>query len=274
MLHHKTVSGQVLPFFVTIPHSGELLPAEAGWLHGLPEPHLMRDVDRYVDKLYVESLKQLSIPHIVAECHRYVIDLNRLPGDFDAQAVLHAVNPVGTHPKGLHWCMTTMGEPLITTPMTLDQHKLLVLKYYQPFHDAVKDQFAQFSKSKPMYHLDAHSMPSRGTKMHNDPGENRADIVVSDFHGKSCRKEFTEIVIEAYKAQGFSVSYNWPYFGGGITQMYGKPELNQHTLQVELNRQTYMNEDTKKIAPQFAATQAKIASAIKRIQNDLSTLKD
>lgn len=233
----------------------------------------MRDVDRYVDRLYEDHLKQLGIPYIVAECHRYVIDLNRLPGDFDAQAVLHAVNPAGTHPKGLHWCVTTMGEPLITSPMTPDQHDLLVLKYYQPFHDAVKSQFESFKTQGPIYHLDAHSMPSRGTGLHNDPGEERADVVVSDFHGKSCRKEFTDIVIAAYKAQGFSVAYNWPYFGGGITQMYGKPELNHHTLQVELNRKTYMNEDTKKTIPEFENTKKKISAAITQIRQELIHLK-
>lgn len=272
MIYHKTEGGQVLPFFVTIPHSGELLPHEATWLQGLSEPHLMRDVDRYVDKLYEDHLKRLHIPYIVAECHRYAIDLNRLPGDFDAQAVQNAVNPAGTHPKGLHWCITTQGEPIITTPMTPDQHDLLVLKYYQPFHDTVKKVFAEFG-SGPVYHLDAHSMPSQGTGLHNDPGEERADIVVSDFHGKSCRREFTDIVIAAYTAQGFSVSYNWPYFGGGITQMYGKPEHNHHTLQVELNRKTYMNEDTKKMSSLFAQTQAKIGRALDQIYESLKDLR-
>lgn len=272
MIYHKSVGDQVLPFFVTIPHSGELIPTEAVWLKGLSEPHLMRDVDRYVDKLYTDHLKRLQIPYIQAECHRYVIDLNRLPGDYDAQAVKGAVNPAGTHPKGLHWCITTVGEPLIVEPMSPDQHDLLVLKYYQPFHDQVKAVFSELGAG-PIFHLDAHSMPSKGTELHNDPGEERADVVVSDFHGKSCRRDFTELVIAAYSAQGFKVAYNWPYFGGGITQMYGRPEENHHTLQVELNRKLYMNEDDKKINSLFADTQSRIGKALEQIATELKHFK-
>lgn len=271
MFDYKTDSSQVLPFFVTIPHSGELVPEEATWLAGLTEPHLMRDVDRFVDKLYEGHLQKLAVPYLRADCHRYVIDLNRLPTDFDAQSVENAKNALGTHPKGLHWCLTTVGEPLILQPMSMKLHQTLVQKYYEPFHAQIKKHFAHFPQG-PVYHLDAHSMPSQGTSAHNDPGETRADVVVSDFHGKSCSKKFTEIVIAAYEQQGFKVAYNWPYFGGGITQMYGKPEQNQHTLQVELNRKTYMDEHTKKIHDGFVSTQAKVGGALKSIASELRKL--
>ena len=113
-------------------------------------------------------------------------------------------------------------------------------------------------------------MPSKGTGLHNDPGQERADVVVSDFHGKSCRKEFVDLVIAAYEAQGFSVAYNWPYFGGGITQMYGRPK-RRHTLQVELNRRTYMNKDTKQTNPLFDETQ-KNPKAMEAIVHSLRLL--
>ncbi len=255
-------------FFVTIPHSGEFVPEQATWLKGLPEPVLMRDVDRYVDQLYVPHLQQLQVPHIVAECHRYVIDLNRLEKEFDQDSVLGAIEPLGKHPKGLHWSMTTFGEKLITEPMSLELHENFVKLYYRPFHDKVR-ALAQTFPSGPIFHIDAHSMPSQGTKMHNDPGETRADIVVSDFHGKSARKDFVDLIISSYEQAGFKVAYNWPYFGGGITQMYGKPEQDHHTVQVELNRALYMNEDTKKKSPLFAETQNKISQALKSIVANL-----
>ncbi|MCB9073516.1 MAG: N-formylglutamate amidohydrolase [Bdellovibrionaceae bacterium] len=273
VIYHNSDHERELPFFVTIPHSGEFVPPEATWLKGLLEPHLMRDVDRFVDKLYEPTLQNMQISYIRAECHRYVIDLNRKPDEYDAAAVQGAALTAGTFPKGLHWCVTTIGEPLITTPMSMEQHEHFVRLYYEPFHSEVKKLAGRFTQT-PIYHLDAHSMPSKGTKAHNDPGEERADIVVSDFHGKSCRKEFVELVIEAYKAQGFRVAYNWPYVGGGITQMYGHPEKNHHTLQVELNRKTYMNEDTKKMTDQFAETQARIARALEQVAHDLRLLVD
>ena len=231
----------------------------------------MRDVDRYVDSLYIETLNRLEIPYIATHCHRYVIDQNRRPTDFDLESVENAAHPPGTHTKGLHWCQTTFGEPLILKPMSSATHQELVDKYYTPFHQQIRERFSAYG-SCAVYHLDAHSMPSRGTQAHNDPGEDRADIVVSDFRGKSCHQGFTHLVIEAYKNQGFTVAYNWPYFGGGITQMYGRPEQNHHTLQVELNRKTYMDEVTKKKNSHFEDTQLRISHALAHIHKNIPHL--
>ncbi len=108
--------------------------------------------------------------------------------------------------------------------------------------------------------------------MHNDPGGKRADVVISDFHGKSSRKDFVELIKEAFTQAGFSISYNWPYFGGGITQMYGRPDEKHHTVQIELNRSLYMDESTKKKLPIFAETQTKLTTAIQAIRNGLEGL--
>ena len=102
-------------------------------------------------------------------------------------------------------------------------HKELINKYYWPFHEKVKATYeaikAQgFSK---VYHIDAHSMPSLGTQFHRDPGETRAEIVISDLEGKSCEPEFKDLVVHSFKSAGFEVAYNWPYKGGRVTEIYG-----------------------------------------------------
>ena len=241
------ITAENLPVFVSIPHSGEKVPPEVTWLNK-PEVTLMRDVDRYVDKLYEPGIQNLKLQSIVTDWHRYVVDLNRKPEDFDQQSVEGANEPKGKHPKGLHWSVTTHQEPLIEEPMTMELHNQLVANYYQPFHDqvqATRDHL--FSAYSQVYHLDLHSMPSLGTDLHPDPGQQRAEVVISDFHGQSASPEFLEVVMKAYQEVGFQVAYNWPYVGGGITQMYGRPQENRHTIQVELNRALYMNEETKKL---------------------------
>jgi len=252
-----------------------MLPDAATWLHGLPEPVLMRDVDRYVNELYHPLINGESLPAVIAECHRYVIDLNRKPDEFDAQAVEGAHFAIGTHPKGLHWSVTTLGEPLIKVPMSMKDHIDFVNMYYSPFHEQVQrlaELVKQQSGSKDIYHLDLHSMPSQGTAMHNDPGQKRADVVISDFHGKSARADFVDLVKSAYTKAGFNIAYNWPYFGGGITQMYGHPDKGHHTVQVELNRALYMNEDTKKQSSSFSEVQLKLSAAIRAVRAGLSAL--
>lgn len=261
----------MLPFLVTIPHSGEKVPAEASWLQGLEEPHLMRDVDRYVHLLYEPILQQLKVPTVIGDWHRYVVDLNRQPDEYDQDAVLGAANEKGSHTKGLHWVQTTIGEPLISEPISMQLHQQLVDNYYQPFHDEVARQAEEIKTAHGVvYHLDLHSMPSVGTDMHPDPGEKRADVVVSDYHGKSAATEFLDIVRAAYEEAGFKVAYNWPYVGGGVTRRYGQPEKGHHTIQVELNRDLYMDENSKGMVDEFfVTTQLRLCRAIEFVYERL-----
>ena len=126
-------------FFVTIPHSGEQIAPETPWLQGLPEPTLMRDIDRYVDGLYKPGLEALNIDFIETVWHRYVVDLNRFPEDIDQASVEGAEAPAGTQPKGYHWSVTTHNEPLIKTPMSWETHQRITELYYQPFPTHLKE---------------------------------------------------------------------------------------------------------------------------------------
>lgn len=259
-------------FFVSIPHSGEKVPDEAPWLKALPEPILMCDVDRFVDQLYLPSLKTLNVPTLVCEWHRYAADLNRLPDDVDANSVVGSINPKGSHNTGLHWVQTTKGYQLMPHPISKVVHEALIKNYFDPFHQRIRNQYENFRKMghKKIFHIDAHSMPSMGTAAHRDPGNKRAEIVISDVDGKSSGTEFKDLVIAAYKNAGFEVAYNWPYKGGRLTQTYGKPDEGQHVVQVEMNRSIYMDEETKqKVDGNFQQTQAKLESAVRYILDGL-----
>lgn len=261
----------MLPFFISIPHSGEKVPAEASWLSGLEEPILMCDVDRFVDDLYRPGIEKLQIPSVVAEWHRYVVDLNRLPDDVDASSVTGHPNAAGKFTTGLLWVKTTTGIQLMPNPISATLHQSLVQKYFEPFHAQVRSQYESFKKlgHKTVYHLDAHSMPSRGTAAHRDPGADRPQIVVSDCDGTSCPTEFKDLVISAYERAGFQVAYNWPYKGGRVTQTYGKPEAGQWAIQVELNRSLYMDEKTKKKNASYDKTRTQIGRALEYLVQEL-----
>ena len=82
---------QTVPFFISIPHSGEKVPPQTPWLQHLPEVLLMSDVDRYVDRLYQPVIEALEIPSQKTEWHRYAVDLNRIPADIDQASVIGAI---------------------------------------------------------------------------------------------------------------------------------------------------------------------------------------
>ena len=261
---------------VTIPHSGEKVPPQAPWLKALPEEILMCDVDRYVDFLYEPSLQKLQLPYVKTEWHRYAGDLNRIPEDVDSASVLGNANPAGVHRRGFLWAITTYNQSLMPGPVSPKTHQELVELIYEPFHASVRKLYENYESAgrKKVFHLDAHSMPSVGTKEHRDPGEHRAEIVVSDCHGKSCDPRFRDLVIAAYAVAGFKVGFNWPYFGGRVSEHYGQPAHNHHAIQVEMNRALYMDEKTKKLRPEEAQKiQTKIEIALQYICQNLPALQ-
>jgi len=255
---------------VTLPHSGEKVPDSCFWLQGLPKEVLLRDVDRFVDQLYQPVLERLGIHYVKTEWHRYAVDLNREPHDVDQDSVEGAVLPSGSMSRGFHWVRTTYGEKLITKPLTRKEHEFLVNLVYKPFHSQIQNLANPAIQSgEHVWHLDLHSMPSVGTSEHRDPGEVRADIVISDNHGRSADKKFVDLIIIAYVRSGFKVRYNWPYYGGKITELYGNPSRKHHTVQVEINRSLYMSESSKEKNENFAVTQKKLESAIAFIKNEI-----
>jgi N-formylglutamate deformylase len=263
------------PLLITIPHSGERVPDETPWLKPLTETLLMFDVDRYVDQLYQPIIDRLDLPSVKTEWHRYAIDLNRWKDDVDRDSVEGHLNESGKFPRGLHWAITTKGEKLMPGPMPKATHDLLIEKYFEPFHLHVRTALEAIRKAgaKTTYHIDAHSMPSLGTKEHRDPGELRADVVVSDCDGKSCSSFFKDLVIAAYQDAGFKVAYNWPYKGGRVTETYGRPAEKQEALQVEFNRSLYMNEETKRLrTDRLHDVQSKLSQAVGTIYAQLPDL--
>jgi N-formylglutamate deformylase len=267
MIHARAMTSQSL--LATLPHSGEKIPDFCTWLQGLPEEILMCDVDRYIDFLYEPALNELKIPFVKTEWHRYAGDLNRLPEDVDSSTIENHATPRGPHVRGFHWAITTHAHILMPQPMSMETHEKLVKLIYEPFHQKIKETCLQFPDG-PIYHLDLHSMPSVGTAQHRDPGELRADIVISDQLGKSSSAAFRDLVISSFVVAGFKVGYNWPYLGGRMTETYGRPSMGHHTLQVELNRSLYMDEKSKKLKNNYLEIQNKLKLALSSVVKGLS----
>ncbi|MBE8221908.1 MAG: N-formylglutamate amidohydrolase [Bdellovibrionales bacterium] len=258
--------------FVSIPHSGEKIPKEAVWLADKDKDILLCDIDRFVDKLYLPVIKKNKIPSIYSSCHRYALDLNRLETDINSKTVCDSTNTINadsTLASGLYWTKTTKGDLLLSSPLKLTTHKALLNKIYYPFHDTIKKYQQIFLKNfKKAYHLDLHSMPSVGTQAHIDNGKKRPEVVISDLNGKSCSVDFSNLVKKEF-SNYFEVSYNWPYKGGGITKKHASPKTNCHSIQIELRRDLYMDENTKELLPKHIDIQLKLQKCVTKIYSSL-----
>jgi N-formylglutamate amidohydrolase len=79
--------------------------------------------------------------------------------------------------------------------------------------------------------------------MDRDSGHSRVDFVLGDCHGTACAPEVIATAGGSFEDLGYSVSRNTPYSGAFVTRHYGQPARAVHALQIEINRDLYMDED-------------------------------
>jgi N-formylglutamate deformylase len=99
----------------------------------------------------------------------------------------------------------------------------------------------------------------------DDPGRERADVVLGDRDGTSCEGAFTRLCAESFAALGYSVAVNDPYKGVELVRRHGRPAERRHSLQIELKRTLYMDETTLEPNagyPRLARDLGEVAAAI------------
>jgi len=64
---------------------------------------------------------------------------------------------------------------------------------------------------------------------------------LGDRFGRSCYPDTIARIQGIFRAAGYTVSTNYPYAGGFVTTHYGRPESGIEALQIEVNRDLYLN---------------------------------
>ena len=243
---------QTLPVVVDVPHAGEWIPDEVAREMILQDQVLKRDLDLYVDQLWQDA-PALGATLIASNVSRYVLDLNRAADDVSPETVqgAQAIDRPGYYKdRGVVWRTTTDGAPVMAKAMTPEAFERRIATFHAPYHaalrsacDRVRQQFGYCVL------VDGHSMPSRGRSGHTDPGSRRADIVPGDIEGASCAGAISGLVHDHFKLQGYRVKPNTPYKGGFITRHFGQPSERLHAIQIEVNRDLYMDEESFRIKP-------------------------
>jgi N-formylglutamate deformylase len=269
-------SDQSTPVLVSVPHAGISVPDIERKLLSATEDTLLRDADLFVDRLYANAPRR-GASLVAAEISRYVVDLNRATDDVDREAVPEHPSPKPELPRGLIWRLSTEGKVVLTRPMTMLEYHERLARYYHPYQNKIAEELtARREKFGYAILIDGHSMPSVGRAGHTDPGRRRADVVPGVRGGTSCARELQDLVVSHFKSAGLSVAVDDPYKGGNITATYGKPKENWHTIQIELNRDLYMDE--VRCVPkdaEFRALATILEGLVERVSNlKLSTLTE
>jgi N-formylglutamate amidohydrolase len=157
---------------------------------------------------------------------------------------------------------------IYSEPLSLAAAKIRIKDLYHPYHDALQGLIDEartlFGKA---LLIDCHSMPG-----FNSMGSRRSDIILGDRFGKSCSPEIVTLIETLFHDLGYSVSRNYPYAGGFVTKHYGKPCESTNAIQIEINRDLYLNPITLDKKPGFTALAKNISLIINSIIKEVTAL--
>ncbi len=262
-----------IPLVLDSPHSGRRFPADFD--AAVSEQELREGEDCFVDELYAGAA-ELGAPLLSAQWPRTYLDPNRHPGDVDLD-LIEGPWPGEYRPSGkarfgkaLVWRTLEDGRNIYSGKLKVEAIQKRIRRYHEPYHEAIRkllnETRARFGR---VYHINCHSMRSVAGRQSEDGGKARADFVLGDRDGTSCDPAFTERVRAALAGMGYDVKVNDPYKGVELVRAYSDPKKGRHSLQIEINKRLYMDEDTLEKSAGFAVLQKNLFNLLDAIKSSL-----
>jgi N-formylglutamate amidohydrolase len=233
------------PILITVPHAGNIYPDLfiKNLKINLCE---VRRIEDYQSNKILGQIDEQMADIIIAQCSRAVVDLNRSRNaiDYSMFTQVFEHEPVsekqmikyglGVFPNKI------FGKTILKNPLPFSYAIHMLEHYYDPFHKSLNKQIMYLKNTFGFcYHIDLHTMPSKALlNFKKEP-----DIVLGDNFGKSCSIGLINYFQNVFQENGFTVEVNNPYAGGFITRNYGNPSKGVHTVQIEINRKIYMDEN-------------------------------
>ncbi|MFT4767653.1 MAG: N-formylglutamate deformylase [Glaciecola sp.] len=234
-----------LPLVFDSPHSGQLFPPD--FVSSVQPEQLRTGCDLFVDDLW-GAVPSMGGQLLHALYSRMYIDLNRAPDDIDLlllKGPVGEVNPTAYSERGMGLIrrLALPDLPMYESRFSLFEIRARIQQYHSPYHQKLKSTLdALHQRFSGVWHIDCHSMKSRGNLMNIDSGALRPDVVLGDNDGRSAGADFVDVIEQGFVRLGYSVVRNSPYKGGYLVRHYGDPENNRHSTQIEINRALYMDE--------------------------------
>ena len=251
--------GPLTPLIFASPHSGAYYPREFVEASPLELAALRKSEDCYVDELFGDA-PDLGAPLLRALYPRAYVDVNREPYELDPDMFDHPlpayVNTTSARvAAGLGTIARIVGtrREIYRSKLSFAEAERRINGVHKPYHQALRGLIAR-ARERFGYAIliDCHSMPSSGLPMDLDGDTRTVDIVLGDRTGLSCHPSLTEAAATQLAGAGYNVIRNNPYAGGYTTQHYGDPANGVHALQIEINRNIYMDETTLQRRAAFA----------------------
>ena len=224
------------------PHSGTFFPKD--FHYNCKKKDLLRFSDLYVDEL-ISDLPSIGATPLSALFPRTYVDVNRRRNDID-EAFLETswdeeVSRKGRAKSGHGVIFQTAydGKKIYDQKLTSSHVKHRLAHYYDPYHRTLASEIRLLKeKHGSVLHINFHSMPS------NYGFVSLPDIVLGNLNGVSSDSYFLHKIRDLFHEKGYSVALNHPYKGAEILRQSGHPHRGVQSVQIEINRKLYMNENT------------------------------
>lgn len=264
-----------LPLVFDSPHSGRAYPEDFGYACDFGA--LQKAEDSYVDHLF-ERAPEYGAALLCALFPRTYIDPNRAADDIDPELLsddsqdCHEIRPTPrSHAgNGLVRRLVKAGVPVYDRALPIAEISRRIENYYNPYHACLKALLdeAHYNFGQ-VWHINCHSMPQNYgagggyerpvpvSFLHGQP-----DFVIGDRDGTSCALDFTHSIRDFLKGRGYRVAINNPYRGVELVRRYANPAAGRHSVQLEIGKSLYWDEEKHEPSKNFAALKADIDDLI------------
>ncbi len=255
------------PVIVSVPHAGTLFPYEFLNFTSRTIEELRSNEDLFVD-LLVEPLKNEGIGVVSMNIGRAFIDVNRDKIELDAKMFYN-------YPKDKliienHRCRFGLGlihridannNPIYKGLLSYNEVQDRIKNIYDVYHKYLNNMVSKCLKKFGMcFLIDCHSMPSKICNI--IPLSDNIDFCIGNLFSQSCPENMSAHIENSLKEKGYNVSLNVPYSGAFITFNYCQPRKKVYTLQLEVNRALYAQENLLQKNNNFQRVSDDICSSV------------
>ena len=241
------------------------------------EKNLRHNEDVFVDELLKGAVER-GLTAIKMEVTRTFIDLNRDRLEVDPQMFFN-------YPKDREilydkHCRVGLGvvhrinykrENLYDGLLDYNEVEARLKNVYDVYHDRLLQLINKcIRKFGFCLVLDCHSMPSKiCTIVDSRKG---IDICLGNLFNQSCPAEMGDLLATQFWNHNYSVEFNCPYSGAFITFNYCQPRKKMYTLQLEINRGLYVDEESLQKNENFYNVADDVSNAVVAFAENLQRM--
>ena len=237
------------PLILSIPHCGTVFPQEFLDAVDVDVMTLRKNEDIFVYDLLKQAIDDAQITALKLNLNRAFIDVNRAKVEIDPNMFFdYPREDIGLNQQrsryglGIIHKITADSQPIYSGKISYKEAEERIKNVYDVYHHTLKNLIDRtINKFGFCLVLDCHSMPSKICSIISESP--RIDYCLGNLFEQSCPNKISFYVENELAKREYYVSKNRPYSGAYITFNYCEPRKQSYTLQLEINREIYADEN-------------------------------